>query len=174
MPELLVLRHAQAADAVAPDHERPLTPRGFSQATQAGRWLAERGLHPQRVLCSSAVRAQQTAERVLAQLTAEPAPLFLTEQRLYLAAVPDLLDVLAEQAGDAGCVLLVGHNPGLAELVEALSGHPISPEPGSGTLFPTATLARLQCAGGWHSLPAGCAPGPELVRHRGQIWDPDS
>ena len=81
---------------------------------------------------------------------------------LYLASVPDLLATLQHGARDAGCVLLVGHNPGLHELAVLLSG----PESDAGELarleeaFPTAALAVLSVAAPW----PGLAPGGGSLR----------
>lgn len=167
--ELLVLRHGKAGDA-ARDHDRPLAPRGEQEAALVGRWLVQRELLPDLVLSSTARRAAETARCVIAELGAH-APRLVTEERLYLAGVTTLAGVLGEQAGEARRVLLVGHNPGLAELVEALTGQPIEADPVSGTVFPTAALARLELQHPWGRLGPGCARCLAMVRGRGLAPD---
>lgn len=112
MKELWLCRHADAqGGAGIADHERDLTPAGRRAAEALATWLAARGLRPQRVLTSSALRARRTAELVFGGLT--PAPEVLVAGALYLAAPAGIRRVIAELGGDAGCLAVVGHNPGL-------------------------------------------------------------
>jgi phosphohistidine phosphatase SixA len=119
MRELLLLRHAEAM-AAGPDRrdiERPLSLRGEAQARAAGAWLAEQNAVPDAVLCSPARRAQMTADAVGKSLRL-PAPQFL--HAIYQATPGELLTLIENHAADARRVLLVGHNPGLEELLALL------------------------------------------------------
>ena len=154
MNRLLLLRHAKAAPQVedeAADRARPLAPRGEHAAAAIGRWLAAQDFAPDLVLCSTALRARQTLERVLVALPGKPRVIF--EDALYLADVPTLLARLRAVEPGRGCVLLVGHNPGLHELAAALA------RDGSARLvrrlrdnMPTGALAGFELAAGWSSL----------------------
>lgn len=118
--ELLLLRHAEAMDA-APDGrdiERPLSLHGERQAHAVGHWLAERGASPDAVLCSPARRAQMTAEAVCRELDGHT-PQLLTE--IYQATPGVLLALIENHAPDARRVLLIGHNPGVEQLLALLT-----------------------------------------------------
>ncbi|MGH8110567.1 MAG: SixA phosphatase family protein [Rhodanobacteraceae bacterium] len=114
--ELLLLRHAEAmaASSDGRDIERPLSLNGEAQAHAAGTWLAAENARPDVVLCSPARRAQMTADVVCGALRAPP-PKLLPE--IYQATPGELLSLLDAHAGDAERVLLVGHNPGLEQLL---------------------------------------------------------
>ena len=114
MRELILLRHAHAepAESGQPDIDRPLSPEGLAEAQAAGRWLAEQGLVPDRILCSPARRARETLEAVLEKIG-------YVEQRLEDAiyeATAGTLAELADSHREAGRLMLVGHNPGLERL----------------------------------------------------------
>lgn len=119
MHELILLRHAEAVPVQTGDADRarPLSEHGQQEAEAAGRWLAARGKHPERALCSPAQRTRQTAERALAALT-QPPPLQFAEE-IYDATPGELLALL-DQHRDADSLLLVGHNPGIERLVALL------------------------------------------------------
>ena len=115
MRQLILLRHAHAEQASTgqADFDRPLSPRGLAEAEAAGAWLAEQSLLPDRVLCSPARRTRETLEAVLG-LTG------YVEQRLderVYDATPGTLAALVDEQRDVERLLLVGHNPGLEQLV---------------------------------------------------------
>jgi len=114
---LLLIRHAQAADAPV-DRDRPLTARGTSAATAIGSWLQQAGYVPDRVLVSPALRAQQTWAAALEALDA--APEATVDQRIYDNTVGAVLDVIGEVPDDVGTVAVVGHNPSMGELAFSL------------------------------------------------------
>lgn len=113
MRELILLRHAHAeqADAGQDDARRPLSPTGQQEARDAGAWLRDQGLRPDRVLCSPATRTRQTLEA----LGDIGSPELREDSRIYEASVGDLI-ALADAHRDANRLLLVGHNPGLEQL----------------------------------------------------------
>jgi len=119
MQELILLRHAEALPTISgsDDHDRPLSPRGEQEAQAAGRWLAEHGARPDRLLCSPAQRTRRTAE--LATRTIAPGAAIGLSEEIYEATPGELLALL-DQHADARCVLLVGHNPGIERLVALL------------------------------------------------------
>lgn len=160
---LLVLRHAKAAgEPGVNDIERPLTAGGRRDAGAAGQWLLDRGITPDWVLCSSALRTRQTWEQIRAAL-GEAAPgddAVSIEQRLYDAGAHDLLDLVNEQPGEAHTLLTVGHNPASGQLVAWLTGR-------SDIAFPACALAVVRVGESW----AAVAPGSgELAG----LWTPHS
>lgn len=122
MKRLLILRHAKSswADSSQDDWQRPLNDRGRRDAPRVGEWLRSRGIVPDLIVTSDAVRARSTAEAAASTLgyTRE----ILRHPSLYLAKTSDVYDVLNEVGGDAASVMIVGHNPGLEELVHELTG----------------------------------------------------
>ncbi len=137
---LVLLRHAESAwpDGV-PDRRRRLTARGRRDATAAGRWLRAHVEHLDVVRCSSAERARETWALVAAEL-ADP-PEATVDDDIYGAPPATLAALVGDLPDDAATALLVGHNPGLQELVGLLSGA----ERG----MPPAAVAVLGWTGGW-------------------------
>lgn len=146
MKTLLVLRHAKSswADESLDDHDRPLNRRGERAAPLMGRWAAAHDAVPDVVLCSTAVRARRTAELFLeaagldCRVTLLPA-LYLADPGTYLAALRELPPAV-------GRAMVVGHNPGLEDLVAGLTGRH--------ERMPTAALAAVELAlDDWAHLP---------------------
>jgi len=152
--ELLLLRHGKSdwRQAVA-DLERPLKHRGERNATQVGAWLRANDLLPDIIISSPATRAVDTARRVRVAGAWEDLPM-RTDERIYAAELEDLLAVIADLPAGTARVLLVGHNPGLEELLVYLAGPQVD-TPADGKLLPTATLARLRMPGSWRKLNPG-------------------
>src|SRR5688572_18148452 len=121
MKRLLILRHAKSswADSSIDDWQRPLNERGLRDAPRAGAWLREHGIEPDIIITSDAVRARTTAQAVAK--AAGYSGDIVSDPSLYHAKVDDLLHALNNVSDDAKAVLIVGHNPGLEELVRALS-----------------------------------------------------
>ena len=119
MHELILLRHAEAVpiETASDDHQRALSARGEQEAQAAGLWLATHSVCPDRVLCSPARRTMETARLALTSLESSPVPQMAEE--IYDASPGELLALL-DQHGDAGSVMLVGHNPGIERLVALL------------------------------------------------------
>ncbi|WP_277982075.1 SixA phosphatase family protein [Sphingomonas phyllosphaerae] len=168
MKTLTLLRHAKSGwdDAVPRDLDRPLNPKGRRAAQAIGREIKAMGLNFDRVLASPAVRVRETIEEAERGLGRALAPEW--DRRLYLASAATLLDVVHEQDDAAETLLLVGHNPGLEELVLALV-----PEVPGGLRdaveekYPTATLAEMTfAADGWREVTRGGATLTRFVRPR--------
>jgi len=145
MKTLLVLRHAKASQdaSFAVDFDRPLKPRGRNQAVALGRMLQERNLAVDAIVASPAVRVVETISGVLegAGLRIEPA----YDRRLYSAAPKTLIEVIHETGDKVERLLIVGHNPGLQQLLLDLAE--VDREGLRGEIafaYPTATLAELR------------------------------
>jgi phosphohistidine phosphatase len=79
MRELIIMRHAQAANSSYRDFDRELTDKGLQQATQMGTWLQQQGFQADVIISSSAVRAYQTAERVATEIGFKQAEIIFQE-----------------------------------------------------------------------------------------------
>ena len=141
MHTLHLLRHAKSSwdDASLADHERPLSPRGVRDAKRLGQHLGTLTAAPDLVLCSSAVRTQQTLGLIAASLG--EADVWI-EDDLYGASLDDLLERLHRLPEATGSALVIGHNPGLQDLVLYLSAAGPLLDAVSAK-FPTCALATL-------------------------------
>jgi phosphohistidine phosphatase len=135
MKTLLILRHAKSSwnNANMTDHDRPLNERGKRDAPRAGRALAAQDVVPELIITSTAERAMSTAEAAAAA-TNDP-PELKYERRLYLASPLTILKILQELGNGPQRVMVVGHNPGLEELVYHLTEEPEA--------MPTAAIAQV-------------------------------
>lgn len=135
MKKLLLLRHAKSswADATLPDFERPLNERGQRAAPLVGKFMRERQLRPDMVISSPAKRTRETIALVLDAARLETETRF--DERIYEATASSLLEVVSQIEDDKREVMLVGHNPGLENLLERLTGE--------SERMPTAALARI-------------------------------
>jgi phosphohistidine phosphatase len=166
---LVVLRHGKSAwPEGVPDHDRPLAPRGRRDAPAAGRVLAETDCLPDLAVCSTALRARQTWELASAQWGTPPQ--VRHDSRLYAADVPDLLAVARETPPEVHTLLLIGHNPGLEELVLTLAGSDLDDALDAvRTKFPTSAIAVLTWYGpSWETLVPGCALLTRMTVPRGK------
>ena len=119
MRELILLRHAHAEPAVSgqADLDRPLSPVGLAEAEAAGKWLKENNLLPDCVMCSPSRRTRETLEAVMTAIG-------YVEKRLgdrIYEATPGTLAALVDERRDLDRVLIVGHNPGLEQLVALMT-----------------------------------------------------
>jgi len=155
---LLLARHAKSSwdQAEVGDHDRRLAPRGRRAATVLGEHLRGLAESPDLVLCSSALRTIQTLERIRPALPAGTS--IEVEEGLYGADADELLARVRHVPATVACVLLIGHNPGIAELAVMLAGHgDRAARAAMAAKFPTAALARLTIDQRWSAVEAGTA-----------------
>jgi phosphohistidine phosphatase len=160
MKTLLLLRHAKSSwnDESLEDHERPLNQRGKKEAPKMGRVLLENHLLPDLILSSDAKRCRRTVEKV-AEAAGYRGETMLTGE-LYLATPIRYLQLLSKLSPQISSVLVVGHNPGMEEFAENLTGRY---EP-----FTTAALAHIRLPDLEHWTSLDSTTRGELV----QIWQP--
>ena len=152
--QLLILRHAKSswADEGLDDWQRPLNDRGERDAPRMGTLLRELDLLPDLIVTSDAVRAETTA-RVAAKAAGYEGRIVLSPE-LYHASPQAIVDVLRTLPDSARSVMIVGHNPGLEDLVNRLTGQSIE--------LPTATLVHLELpAKNWNEI--GLSPDAVLI-----------
>jgi phosphohistidine phosphatase len=162
---LYLLRHAKSAwdDPALRDRDRPLAPRGRKAAKRVARWARKHGVRPQLVVCSNAVRAQQTLQGVLPGLGE---PTVWVEATLYAAGAETLLARVRTLPQEVDAAMLVGHNPGLMELLLLLAAPGPLRERARENL-PTGALAELETdVGRWADMSPGAARLTEFVLPR--------
>jgi phosphohistidine phosphatase SixA len=157
MRELILLRHAHAEPGTLgqADMDRPLSSEGLAEAEAAGHWLASQHLEPDCVLCSPARRTRETQEGVLGVIG-------YVEQRVedgIYEADPGALIALVDAHSDAGRLMVVGHNPGLEQLVALLN----SGQSGDYRGMPSGAIAVLR-------LPQGAAIEPGAAQLDAFWW----
>ena len=154
---IILARHAKSAQLDMDDHERPLAGRGRRDAPEAGRWLESSGNAPELVRCSTAARTRETWKLMSAELSQRPETVY--NERLYGASLGALLAVVKETSDEVGSLLLVGHNPGMPALADALAGESdddlLARMIQSG--FPTSAIAVLTFTGSWQAIEPGSA-----------------
>lgn len=163
---LIVMRHAKSewGEPGLADIDRPLNGRGRKAAKKMGQWLAQELASADRVLCSTAVRTRETLAIVSKEWPIEPARIDYLDG-LYLAPADALMERLRRLPEACGEVMLVGHNPGMDELVERLSDRP-PPRSESGKLMTTAAVALFACEAPWSELDRGRCTLLDLLRPR--------
>ncbi|MEA3639173.1 MAG: histidine phosphatase family protein [Lamprobacter sp.] len=162
--ELLLLRHAKSDwdTDTGSDIERPLAKRGKRDAPRIGEWLYREGLVPSLILSSTAERARETTLRVCKGLDYKKRDI-KWEPAIYEADLETLLRLLADYEHAPSTVLMVGHNPGLEDLLRYLAEDDLD-ERKDEKLLPTAALARLEMPDDWCSLEAGSAVLSRVIR----------
>jgi phosphohistidine phosphatase len=154
--QLFLLRHAKSSwdDPELADVERPLAPRGRRAAKLVADHIRREEVAPALVLCSPARRTRETLERISPAL-GEGVSVEI-ERGLYAASELSLLERLRALDEGVDAVMLIGHNPGVEQLVTGLAG---SGEllPAVRRKYPTGALATLEFAGRWRELGPGSA-----------------
>src|SRR5947209_1437243 len=136
MKSVLILRHGKSSwkHPELADHDRPLNKRGKHDSPLMGRLLKKKGLVPEIIVSSTATRARSTAEAV-AKASGYRGEIILNKS-LYAAGPQAYLGVMHDLSDEYVRVLIIGHNPGLEELVEMLTGEI--------HLMPTCSLAHVK------------------------------
>jgi phosphohistidine phosphatase len=158
MKSVLVLRHAKSSwkHPDLTDHERPLNKRGKRDAPRMGRLLKREHLVPDIIISSTAMRARATAE-VVAKASSYDGEIVL-DKSLYAAGPEAYLGVIHALSDEYVRVLIVGHNPGLEELVELLTGEI--------HLMPTCSLAHVKFrVNKWSEI-------DDKIKGKAEIWRP--
>jgi phosphohistidine phosphatase len=149
MKTLLILRHAKSSWKESnefQDHDRPLNSRGKRDAPRMGQLILKENLVPDYILSSTARRARKTAKAAAQEFHFSGQ----VEEtgKLYHAEADEYLDVLRQLDDSYNRVLVVGHNPGLEDLLELLTGRV--------EVMPTAALAVVELSiNQWSALKGG-------------------
>ena len=157
---LLLLRHAKSSwrEPVTADFERPLSGRGVRDGSDFGRVLIDSLPEPDLVLCSSARRTRDTLSFLIPELV-DPRRVWFDDE-LYHASAPALLDRIRDVPAITNTLMVVGHNPGLTDLVNML----VSGERGVIDNLPTFGCARFHLTTAFAQLERGNARLAALLR----------
>lgn len=145
MRQVFLLRHSKSSwdDPAVDDFDRPLAEKGRKAAKAMGKYLEANKIRPALILCSAARRTRETLALMKSRLKGVPAAF---EETLYDSGRGELMDRLRSLDDHLGSVMLIGHNPALERLAEALAGGRGDAKclERLGHKFPTGTLAILE------------------------------
>ena len=161
MRTLYVLRHAKSdwGDESLRDFDRPLNGRGWKAAKAIGREMRERGLTPDLVLLSPSARTTETLARVEEGFGANFEK--VEERSIYLAETETLIELVRSAPAESNHLMVVGHNPGMHELVLVLANGPPDLREQAASKFPTGALAEISFdVSDWSDV----APGSGCIR----------
>ena len=165
MKVLYLLRHAKSSWDDPPqsaDFDRPLNERGRRAVPVVAGFVREKGIRPGAVVSSPALRARQTAELLAADAGFDAPVRF--DARVYEAHALDLLKIITEAGEPAAELMMVGHNPGLEDLIGRLTGERVR--------LPTAALVRVELkVDGWAEAGEGCGRLDWVFTPRGPEGD---
>lgn len=148
--ELFIVRHAKSAwDTDAPDDfSRPLAKRGRNAAERVGDTLTRLNWLPDKIIVSPAKRALETCKQINIHVALDVR--VEEDKRIYEASLQDLFAVLADVPDTTNKVMLIGHNPGLEQLLLHLA--PTAERQKNGKLLTTGNVARIQIQGSWKEI----------------------
>ena len=134
--ELFLVRHAKSSwgDPTISDHDRPLNERGYRNAPEMGRRLSDRGVSPDVLISSTALRACTTAE-IMAGSINFPKDQIVFDRTLYHASATELQEYIGGLDDSHFSVMLFGHNPGMTSLVSHLYGLALDNLPTCGVVY---------------------------------------
>lgn len=165
--ELLLLRHGKSDwNIPASNLERPLKKRGQEGAKVIGRYLKDNNLYPDYIICSPAKRARETAELVCAELSIAYGKI-IQEDSIYKASFMSLIMLIQSCPAQAKRILIVGHNPGLEDLIFYLPKTEVE-MPEDDKLFPTSALAIFKHESDWSDIEVGAVGELSIIRPKGQ------
>ena len=119
MRRLILLRHSKAVPHTGrDDYERALTEGGRQDAERIGQFIARKGLIPDLAIYSSAERTRETAKIVEESWPRRVKS--LAENGLYEATRETILAWVRRLPDKAAVAMIVGHNPGVADLANLL------------------------------------------------------
>jgi len=135
MKRLLIMRHAKSSwkNADLTDHERPLKKRGKDDAFRMGKLLRSKKIVPDMILCSTAMRARETAKYLAESMKYKNKIIF--SDALYMAEPSDILAEISQHSKKQKTIMVIGHNPGSEALLQILTGKVES--------LPTASIAYV-------------------------------
>lgn len=157
MKRLFLLRHAMAGVASS-DQARPLAPRGRQDAFWLGRTLKAADLLPDHILCSTATRARETLDHLLSGTETSPPTSFQGD--LYLAPARHMTRMLQNLDTAITAPMIVGHNPGIAQLFQDLAHNP--PQKGPSLKYPPCMVTIMDF---------DITDWSQLKSHTGQLFD---
>lgn len=123
MKTLYLIRHAKSdwSDESLSDFDRPLNKRGMKDAPLMGSKLADKGIRPDLIISSPALRAKTTA-LAIAEALSYPPESIRYDHDIYACDVETILMVIRNVSDDINTLLVFGHNPEFTECANLITG----------------------------------------------------
>ena len=149
MKILYLVRHAKSSwkHPELSDIERPLNKRGKRDAPIIGNLLKEKGVKPDILISSPAVRARKTTA-VIAEIIDFPKNKILFDENIYEASSSELINIIHRFDNIYNSIMMFGHNPGFTMLNNYLTDHYIDN-------IPTCGVVGIQFSSSWKSVQSG-------------------
>lgn len=143
MKTLFLLRHAKSSwkNPSLSDYDRPLNKRGKNDALLIAKLLKRKGINIDFIISSGAKRAIETAFFFAGELNLQPKVL----EDLYLASSRTIIRIIDDVDDKTNSILIVGHNPGITDLVNQISNYPLEN-------LPTSGLIAFSIEGKWKDI----------------------
>jgi len=148
--QLFLIRHGSTAERAIDmdDINRPLTLEGIQNASKMGRYLLLKSISPDSIMCSSAIRANSTAELMAEQMNYDTSRIHIND-KIYEASARTLLQIVNAIKEEFRIVLLIGHNPSISFLAEYITGEEIGE-------VATCGVIRIKCKNkSWEKIDSG-------------------
>ncbi|WP_292655257.1 histidine phosphatase family protein [Nitratifractor sp.] len=132
MKKLYLIRSAKAGwdEPGLADFERGLSSRGLKNIRTIGAYLRLRGIRPDLLLSSCALRAQQTCDLLAEEIEYSGTKHYLRE--LYLTPPDRIREIITAQESEVEKLFVVGHSPQLHEVANSLMNEHLSRFPTMG------------------------------------------
>ncbi|WP_111670569.1 SixA phosphatase family protein [Algoriphagus litoralis] len=123
MKKIILIRHAKSAwdNPFLNDHDRPLAERGLTDAPKMAKRLKKKGIIPDLMISSTALRASETA-KITAKILDYPSDKISFDKNLFHASANEILKIIRMQKDSVNTLFVFGHNPGFNELITHLGG----------------------------------------------------
>jgi phosphohistidine phosphatase len=162
--QLILLRHAKSSweSEAETDFERPLAKRGIKSLKIIGKWLNQHHVSPDLIISSTATRARQTIEPMVDYMDYAARSIQWSDE-VYMAGKNELLKIITAADPDINQLMLVGHNPGIEDLLLYLCQDNVELTSG-GKVMPTCTVAILSTNKKWHDFSEKCCQLVSIAR----------
>ena len=132
MKRLILVRHAKSSlnQPLLSDHERILNQTGISEAKLIGHYLSNNQYIPSHIISSTATRTLETANIIIEQLKFKKK--IETQSLIYSDSFLNILNLINTVDNQYQCIMLVGHNPTITQLINHITNMRINHMPTCG------------------------------------------
>ncbi|MEP1879658.1 MAG: histidine phosphatase family protein, partial [Roseibium sp.] len=148
------------------DFDRPLSSRGRGAARTMGAYMEKNQLQPDLILCSSSQRTRETLAKLLPHLRRQTEIRLLNS--LYDESEDSYLPIIRARGGNAGSLMVIGHNPATEQTAHALFAKGDNALKADMELkYPSGALTVYNCpVTDWTSLEIGTARLEQFIKPR--------
>jgi len=147
LKKIFLIRHAKSnwSNSEFNDFNRLLNNQGKIDAPFMGKRLFSKKVYPDLIITSPAKRALNTTIKIAKEIN-YPDDKIIQNKDLYLARIPEFVEIINNISNSISSVFIVSHNPGITETAEYLTGEIID------TIPTTGILCIEFNTNSWHSI----------------------